>query len=245
MGGLAFAPEVFTPRMPPDVYRAVRDRCQEKLRELFLVVATPIEGPAKTSFGDIDLFVAWRRDEVFPSARPPSEPHESTRDAIYRVLGATKCKIEEAMMLAIPWPSDFAYPNEETKGQSDSSPRENAFEGAQGSADNIRPPCIQVDVHVCGTLDKLQFMLFKHAHGDLWNILGSTIRALGLTIDEKALYIRIPEIEETDKKKARVPLSTDPSEILSFLGLSVGSKEWEQPFDGDWEVEAAESRANN
>lgn len=55
MGGLAFAsgPDpVFTPRMSPNVYRAVRDRCQERLREVFVIVATPIEGPAKTSFGD-------------------------------------------------------------------------------------------------------------------------------------------------------------------------------------------------
>lgn len=58
MGGLAFAsgPDpIVTPRMKPHVYRAVRDQCQEKLRDLFVVVAAPIEGPAKSSFGDSKL----------------------------------------------------------------------------------------------------------------------------------------------------------------------------------------------
>lgn len=53
MGGNAF--DLYTPRMRPEAYRTIRDRCQKKLRELFVVVATPIEGPAKADHGDSEL----------------------------------------------------------------------------------------------------------------------------------------------------------------------------------------------
>ncbi|KAI0866660.1 hypothetical protein F4860DRAFT_458048 [Xylaria cubensis] len=232
MGGLAFASgpnPVFTPRMHPYVYRAVRDRCQEKLRKLFVVVATPIEGPAKTSFGDIDLFVAWERKIVFPPLKPTSfsPSHESPKEAICRVLGAIKSKSENknTATLAIPWPEDLPYTGNEAKTNE-----------IEKSLTKLKPPCIQVDVHVCDTLDYLQWMLFKHAHGDLWNLLGATIRPFGLTIDEVGLYVRIPEIEEIDKKKAKVLLSTDPAEILQFLGLKFDDKQWEEPFASDEDV---------
>jgi len=72
-------------------------------------------------------------------------------------------------------------------------------------------------------------ILYKHAHGDLWNLLGSTIRPFGLTVDEEALWIRIPEIERFDRKKAKVCLSRDPVEILHFLGMKVEGY-WAKPF---------------
>ncbi|KAI8953660.1 hypothetical protein F4801DRAFT_104075 [Xylaria longipes] len=238
MGGLAFAsgPDpVFTPRMRPDVYRAVRDRCQEKLRELFVVVATPIEGPAKTSFGDIDLFVAWARMDVFPCLKPAlsnSSP-ESLKEEIYRILGAVKCKSENknTATIAIPWPEDFPYSGDEIEANGSENEKKD-----ESSLAKPKPLCIQVDIHICPELDHLQWMLFKHAHGDLWNLLGATIRPFGLTIDEVGLYVRIPEIEESDKKKARVLLSTDPAEILQFLGLKFDDKQWEEPFASDEEV---------
>lgn len=64
MGGIAFnkpkSPyNLNTPRMPPDVYRRVRDRCHTLLRRRFLAVASPIEAPCKQDYGDVDIFVAW------------------------------------------------------------------------------------------------------------------------------------------------------------------------------------------
>ncbi|KAI3318268.1 hypothetical protein HD806DRAFT_316909 [Xylariaceae sp. AK1471] len=236
MGGLAFAATLLTPRMRSEVYRAVRDQCHEKLRELYIVVATPIEGPAKTSFGDIDLFVAWERAEVFPPTcriRPP--PPKAPLQDIYRVLGGVQIKSENQNMatMAIPWPKDFAYANIEPKSESEIDSSENKDEILTNGP---KPQFIQVDVHICTTLDHLQWMLFKHAHGDLWNILGSTIRPFGLTVDEVGLYVRIPEIEELNKKEAKVLLSSDPSEILSFLGLKYDDKQWEEPFTSDEDI---------
>ncbi|SPQ18959.1 ac2f5037-d2d8-49ad-88c3-e09e06d5ec42 [Thermothielavioides terrestris] len=102
----------------------------------------------------------------------------------------------------------------------------------EATGDHGAPPrqkYIQVDVRICSDLDQLCWTLFKHAHGDLWNLLGSTIRPLGLTVDEEALWLRIPEIEALDRKKAKVCLTRDPVEVLHFLGLKVEGF-WDEPF---------------
>jgi hypothetical protein len=72
--------------------------------------------------------------------------------------------------------------------------------------------------------------LYKHAHGDIWNLIGSTIRPFGLTVDEEALWLRIPEIEKFDRRKAKVYLTRDPVEILHFLGMKVEGF-WSDPFE--------------
>lgn len=61
-------------------------------------------------------------------------------------------------------------------------------------------------------------------------MLGQTIRPLGLTADEVGLYIRVPEIEKQDKKKARVLLTSDPAKVIDFLGLSQRNGEKGKPF---------------
>ncbi|KAI1292679.1 hypothetical protein F5Y03DRAFT_17128 [Xylaria venustula] len=250
MGGLAFASgpnRIYTPRMRREVYRAVRDRCQKVLRELYVAVATPIEGPAKTTFGDIDLFVAWSRNDIFPSANTaPSGASPSTwNEAVYRALGAIGHKSENPHVasMAIPWPKDFPRPIPEcTMSLIPESSTDKVRAGEKDgkdtavSSDYPEKIGIQVDIHVCKTLDHLQWMLFRHAHGDLWNLLGSMIRRFGLTIDEVGLYLRIPEIEALDKRKAKVLLSTDPEEILQFLGMRFDDRQWEEPFASENDV---------
>lgn len=61
-------------------------------------------------------------------------------------------------------------------------------------------------------------------------MVGHTIRPFGLTADEVGLHIRIPEIEKHDKKKARVLLTSDPSEANDFLGLNWPSGDWKKEF---------------
>jgi hypothetical protein len=62
-------------------------------------------------------------------------------------------------------------------------------------------------------------------------MVGQTIRPFGLTADEFGLHIRIPEIERQDKKKARVLLTSDPTEANDFLGLSRPKGDMEKPFE--------------
>ena len=55
------------------------------------------------------------------------------------------------------------------------------------------------------------------------------IRPFGLTADDGGLWLRIPEIEKLDRKKARVLLTTDPVQVLHFLGMQVEGY-WTEPF---------------
>ncbi|KAI1860648.1 uncharacterized protein JN550_011496 [Neoarthrinium moseri] len=221
MGGLAFSkgPNALnTPRMSPFVYQHVREKCHAALRELFVVVATPIEGPGKTDYGDIDIFVTWKKDEYFgsfPGNTISGADQKYPFDAIKQLLGAKRIIQEQpsAAMLAIPWPQSLPIAIEDPMKETADGPR-----------------FIQVDVHICPSLENLEWFIFKHAHGDLWNLLGSTIRPYGLTVDEVGLYIRIPEIEKLDRKKARVLLTEDPCQVLTFLGLEYTGQEWEEKF---------------
>lgn len=79
---------------------------------------------------------------------------------------------------------------------------------------------IQIDVHTCKDLKEWKFNLFHAAHGDLWSILGTTIRPFGLTVNDKGMYLRIPKIELLDRKKSMIFLTGKPGEILEFLGLN-------------------------
>ena len=86
---------------------------------------------------------------------------------------------------------------------------------------------VQLDLHVCEQ-SKYQWELFTNSHGDLWNLIGTSIRPFGLTANDVAFYLRIKEIEEVDKKKSLVYLTSDPDVVLNFLGLD--SKKYWQPF---------------
>lgn len=202
MGGSAFSSglsPLYTPRMPKHVYDATKSRCEEILRRLYTCVESPLEGPGKKDFGDIDFLVA--------SPKPEASRGLFAIQTISQALGAVQTIVaggnEPAGNLAIPWPAD----KEDHQKESDKKH-------------------IQVDVRVCETEHKLRWMLFKHGHGDLWNLVGSMIRPYGLTVDDSALWLRVPEIEESDKKRARIFLSSDPPKVMDFLDI---------PMDGYWE----------
>ncbi|KAL8923426.1 MAG: hypothetical protein Q9172_003123 [Xanthocarpia lactea] len=85
---------------------------------------------------------------------------------------------------------------------------------------------VQLDISVA---DNFEWDLFHKSHGDLWNIIGTSIRPFGLTANDKGLHLRIQEIEHDDRKKAMVFLTADPDTVLDFLGLD--KKSYSQPFD--------------
>ena len=246
--------------MPQAVYAQVRANCHAALRELFVYVATPIEGPAKLDYGDLDVLVAGERRSIFPSkpddATTPRTPRELMA-AIKAALGAQYAIIDRTNTtanFAIPWPADL-HSNQRASGYVLLNSQQPLI-SAKSEADHpdLRGWYVQVDVRICKDSDclcwvskcdvnKVQWSngsltnvwcvtqaLFRHAHGDIWNLLGSTIRPFGLTIDEDALWLRIPEIEKADRKRARVMLTDDPVEVLHFLGMKVEGF-WSEPFD--------------
>ncbi|KAF2753929.1 hypothetical protein EJ05DRAFT_479954 [Pseudovirgaria hyperparasitica] len=83
---------------------------------------------------------------------------------------------------------------------------------------------VQLDVHVC-VPEHLAWEAFEHSYGDLWQIIGVCIRPLGLTTTNKGFFLRIPELEHTDRKGSLIFLTEEPSEALQFLGLDAAAYE--------------------
>ncbi|KAK3394620.1 hypothetical protein B0H63DRAFT_52418 [Podospora didyma] len=214
MGGLAFAKlGIPTPRLAPAVYQTLRAACLENLREHFVYVASPIEGAGKEDHGDIDVLVAVEKRVAFPAFSDNGIP-TPPRDLFKLIKQALNAKhvIESGTSanLAIPQLSSLADDIQESSGI-------------------VKERFTQVDVRICRDFDDLSWMLFKHAHGDLWNIIGSTIRRFGLTVDEDALWLRIPEIEPYNHRLSKIKLTSEPVEILHFLGMKVEGF-WTEPF---------------
>jgi hypothetical protein len=193
MGGKAFTSgptPLDTPRMPPELYHSLRDHCLCLLFPLYEEVATPIEAPSKTSYGDIDILVS----------RPKSSPKPPSTQIIAKNLSAVRVFTtpgSHTTSFALP------YPN-----------RSDAY--------------VQVDVHLCppGTF---HWQLFHQSHGDIWNLLGTTIRPFGLTANDAGLHLRIPEIEELNRKRGMLLMTRQPDEVLDFLGLDPDV--YAQPFE--------------
>ena len=212
MGGLAFAnetPLLPTPRMRPSVYTHVRDHLLNLLGTFYAQANSPIEAPGKADYGDIDILVA--------------EPLHDNCDAaqIAAVIGAVKHKKtagSQTTHFAVPWPE---LPNPDCDVHAANGlAKSNQKEGDQRY--------IQLDLHVCMP-ESFSWEVFHHSHGDFWNIIGSTIRSLGLTPSNSGFYVRIEEIEAKNRNAARLQLTTSPSETLKFLGLDE-SRYW-QKFD--------------
>lgn len=78
---------------------------------------------------------------------------------------------------------------------------------------------VQVDIRVCNDVDSWKWELFHHAYGDLWNLLGTTIRPWGLTANDRGLHLRIEEIEVMDRKKSLIWLTKHPTVVCGLLGV--------------------------
>ena len=92
----------------------------------------------------------------------------------------------------------------------------------------LKDTYVQLDVHVCPP-GLFEWQLFHQSHGDLWNLLGTTIRPVGLTANDVGLHLRIPEIEEVNRKRGMLFLTSEPDQVLGFLGLD--RDKYERPFE--------------
>lgn len=194
MGGKAFtsgpAP-LSTPRMPPSVYIKLRDQYLHLLQKVFPHVETPIEAPAKTSYGDID----------FVATQPESSSIASSAESLAKYLSA-----ERTFKNPGSTTTSFAVPYPE-------------------SSDNF----VQLDLHVCPSLSSFRWQVFFQSHGDLWNLLGTTIRPFGLTANDAGLHTRITEIEGLNRKRSFIFLTSEPEAVLELLELDVEA--YGHPFD--------------
>ncbi|OBT38986.1 hypothetical protein VE00_10372 [Pseudogymnoascus sp. WSF 3629] len=199
MGGNIFTNR-FTPRMPPSVYIPVRDRCHAILSQYYTHICTPLEAPEKTSFGDIDILVHG------PLTSPPTPLKElgAALGAAAKFLPRTE---NPEANFAIPWPSESSL-DDETVSTPD------ALEVRDG-----QNRFIQLDILALPTPTAFHFLSFTHAHSGLFTLLGPSLRQAGLILTPTSLSLRIPSIEAHRRRGSTLPLTSNPSAILDFLGL--------------------------
>ena len=76
----------------------------------------------------------------------------------------------------------------------------------------------QLDIHQCKKKD-FEWESVIYSYGDIWHIIGSVVTRFGLAINNTGLHARIKEIEKTSKKTSLLLLTTNPQEMMDFLGL--------------------------
>lgn len=198
MGGRAFIthdPPLPTPRMPLEIYTQVLTSALALLRQHYTYVSSPIPAPGKSDYGDVDFLVC--SPLLTPYDLSVKLPH-TVASNLSTLLGAKAFNVESGnptVNLAVPWPLQ--------------SPSDH---------DGVEK-YVQIDIHTCPSPAIFNWELFHSAHGDLWNILGSTIRPFGFTVNDRGLFLRIPEIEPHDRKKSLIFLTDEPSQVLDLLGL--------------------------
>ncbi|KAI9892434.1 MAG: hypothetical protein M1814_001391 [Vezdaea aestivalis] len=194
-------PDLHIPRISPAEYANLCSHFSEAVRALYGEVVVPPECPGKIDHGDIDILAADPRDETGVNVR-----------SLAAALGAR------------------SFRGSTTGGSTASFAVPKPLEGADDFISDKDLPFVQVDVHICrpGTLE---WENFTKSYGDLWNIVGSQIRGAGLTANDRGFFVRNPEIEELDRKKAMVYLTRDPARVLEFLGLDheAFEKGWNTP----------------
>lgn len=205
MGGKAFTtatgsePALVVPRMEPAVYFKLKAKYIELLRSLFRLVACPLEAPGKRDYGDIDIVVSDPDDTVFESIYQNLSSEKGTLSAdppAHDIRSTVLLHVLDARRhLSAAGAISYAVPHPEEK---------DAF--------------VQLDINQISS-DLHVWQVFHHSHGDLWNLLGTSVRAFGMTVTEDGLYVRDPDIEKLDKKRSRVFLTRDPAEILNFMSL--------------------------
>lgn len=221
MGGFGFRRKgndlnLFTPRMPPHIYQFIRDEVHKALRQRFLLVASPIENPAKKDYGDVDVLVCWDTAGKLNDYDNAQELRKSLStedlDGLILLTGASHILIERkhnsTVQLAIPWPESFPT----------------------STTDETQHPLAQIDLHICLSLEDFEWQLFQYSHGDIFWFFHTMVRPFGLTLGVDGLQLRIEEIED-ETNDHEILLSKEPSKILEFLGLRSEGPKWEKPFE--------------
>ena len=208
MGGNAFAGQnLTTPRMSAEIYSLIKERTLAILRQHYKYADAPIEGPAKTDHGDIDVLVAEPRNGQVLTA----EYLSLALDAQHHF----KPKGSPTTHFALAWPDNPPPDKATSTNISVASPLQLTIDASQ--TQNY----IQLDLHALPNRHAWTWLLFNQAYGDLWPILGSTLRRYGLTVNDQAFWVSIPELgdEGVSKKLRRVKITDDSSRVLEYLKL--------------------------
>ena len=210
MGGKAFASgpnALWTPRLSPPFYYALRDRYISFLKTFYKHVESPIDAPSKADFGDIDILVAGPTDHLL-SHRPGFPPsNDSTVSERTSFEPWTFNDHVPILQQALAPKQIINIPQSPTV----------SFAMYHGQ---LPGAYVQVDIHYCASEQEWSWMLFLQAHGDLWNLLGTSLRPYGLTATNLGLFVRDHVIDDFDHKRSRIFLTNKPAEALALLGYT-------------------------
>ncbi|KJA21192.1 hypothetical protein HYPSUDRAFT_88200 [Hypholoma sublateritium FD-334 SS-4] len=207
MGGNAFGtilPAAAFPRIPPSIYRALKQDMLAKMSEFYNRVGVPREAPEKVDYGDLDLLVTDPKS-VYGSF----VPHEVIKQGIGAKY-VNPMKGNRTSNYAVP-----IYHGQWTALPHGAEEQENRSVTEDGEI------YYQIDVHVCLDMKEYDRLNFFNSYGDLGMIMGLISRNGGLTLGAKGLMLPDPPNPPQD-------LSESFDEITSFLGLSM--KVFEEGF---------------
>lgn len=179
MGGKVFTSgnsPLYTPRMALAVYEHVKRQSISALRNLFHRVESPIEAPEKASFGDVDILVSLegsnfsRGSFTAPSAWAPIQKAlRGVRSDYDARAGTHRNRVVDAMSIAIPWPTDLSpdacaaqtlveagWPHADVAGDAHN---EGAGRAGETDGGGCKERYVQVDVHLCGSDQELDWRL--------------------------------------------------------------------------------------
>jgi hypothetical protein len=80
--------------------------------------------------------------------------------------------------------------------------------------------CFQLDIHECSS-ETFDWKVFEASYGDFASILRTMLKPLGLRMNDTGLDLVVEELQRFGKKASVFRLTTNPSELLQFLGLEV------------------------
>ncbi|KAL9711299.1 hypothetical protein Ac2012v2_005839 [Leucoagaricus gongylophorus] len=198
MGGNAFGsilPSSAFPRLPPNVYHALKTRMWPLLEELYVHVGVPHVAPEKMDHGDLDLIVSLpRRHTILTQSSvvlhtSDSESGDSklpvhvSHEVVAAIIKAKHFNAMDGNRI-----SNYAVPISEgawaVHGLIEAEAEENARKDA--GEEGIY---YQVDVNVCESKAEWDRRLLFSSYGDLGMIMGLIAKNAGLHLSNKGLKV--------------------------------------------------------
>lgn len=198
MGGSAFKllPGDSFPRLPPLVYRALKERLTQTIASLYLHVTTPTEAPEKLDHGDLDFIVCTPKESE-SSSHSLNAPHDRVKAA----LGASHCILEDgnrtsnfAILVDRGSWAALGCSQEETYSRQIADDKDIFYQVRsvpQGILHRLIGAFLQVDIHACADIDEFERIVYFHSYGDLGMIQGLVARNVGLVLGVNGLKVWI------------------------------------------------------
>jgi len=200
--------------MSPTEYAAIKEKYLIKLRAYFPnnEVACQAEAPEKADHGDIDIFVSSDNQVDF------LDMARSIGATGLIIHGASKCTLGVAKEEARASSQVTVYQHIDLN------------RGQKLAVDHpvTSEEYAQIDVAIIST-SLIAWHTFHSSYGDLNTMIGRIMTPLGFTVTDKGLWLRMEELDASKDidnvtiadEDGKLLLSTDPNQVMQFLGLSV------------------------